>query len=317
MKKLPTLITSLALTAAAMGVSHAATLKVVYGEDNRVFVEDSTNPLYQKLAMSTAVQIKDDRMSPTADGQYYSVNPEKLKDSFMNVCEDEDFAEVVNAGNCSGFLVGEDLLVTAGHCMRSEYDCKNAKWAFNYESSVLGDGTLLPAEDVYSCDSIVSQSLDYLSKNDYALIKLDRKVTGRAPLKVRTEGAVEPGTELVVIGHPSGLPKIVADGAQVREFKNDFYFKANLDTFGGNSGSAVFNAETGVVEGILVRGERDYIMDYSAGCNRVYECTDDGCRGEDVTRITVIPELAPGMTPEAPKTNLTSEQIAILSFFGM
>ena len=43
--------------------------------------------------------------------------------------------------------------------------------------------------------------------------------------------------------------------------KNDglTWFMANLDSFEGNSGSAVFNELTGEVEGILVRGKPDSI----------------------------------------------------------
>ncbi len=70
---------------------------------------------------------------------------------------------------------------------------------------------------------------------------------------------------LVVIGRPSGLPTKVADGAQVRSV-NDVFLVANLDTYGGNSGSAVFNAVTGVVEGILVRGDTDYVYNAQLGC---------------------------------------------------
>ena len=46
-------------------------------------------------------------------------------------------------------------------------------------------------------------------------------------------------TPLVVIGHPSGLPTKIADGAWVRNNESEYYFVTNLDTFGGNSGSAV------------------------------------------------------------------------------
>jgi V8-like Glu-specific endopeptidase len=127
--------------------------------------------------------------------------------------------------------------------------------------------------------------------NDYALIRLDRKVVGRTPLKYRKSGKIAEGQEIVVIGHPTGLPTKVAGGANVRENHRDVFFNANLDTFGGNSGSAVFNADTGEVEGILVRGEQDYEYDWSKGCRVVYKCTDDGCRGEDVTRITNIEAL--------------------------
>jgi V8-like Glu-specific endopeptidase len=302
MKKLSSLAVMTLLVSQVVNSASAAVPKVIYGEDDRVLVENSDNDLYKKLAHSTAVQIKNDKLTFNKEAGTYTVNPEKLRESFMNVCEDERYADVINAGNCSGFLVGEDLLVTAGHCMRSKFDCENAKWAFNYQNNSLeASGNELNASEVYSCAEIVNQSLSTVSKNDFALVKLDRKVEGREVLKFRTEGRIKIGEPLVVIGHPSGLPTVVADGAFVRTEDNDFFFKANLDTFGGNSGSAVFNANTGTVEGILVRGERDYIYDQEAKCNRVYECEDDGCRGEDVTRITVIPELAPGMTPVEPE----------------
>ena len=276
----------------------SATPQVVYGEDNRVFIENSINEMYKVFARSTAVQLKNSKLSYNAKSKTYTVNPETLEESFMNVCKDERYADVVNAGNCSGFLVGEDLLVTAGHCMRSEFDCENTKWAFNFQKENLdANQNEISASEVYSCESIVNQALSYTTKNDFALVKLDRKVSSRPYLSVRTEGRVEVGTPLAVIGHPSGLPTIVADGAKVRTDDNDYFFKANLDTFGGNSGSPVFNSDTGLVEGILVRGERDYYYDEESKCNRVFKCEDEGCRGEDVTRITVIPELVPDMTP--------------------
>lgn len=144
---------------------------------------------------------------------------------------------------------------------------------------------------VYGCKEIVEQSLDRSTQDDFALIRLDRKVTDRTPLTVRTEGKVVDGTTLVVIGHPTGLPTKVAAGAYVRSNANDYFFQSNLDTFGGNSGSAVFDSTTGQVEGILVRGETDYVYDYNEGCRVPKECTNEGCRGEDVTRITNIKKL--------------------------
>ena len=60
-----------------------------------------------------------------------------------------------------------------------------------------------------------------------------------------------------------------------------------------------FNKKTGLVEGILVRGELDFNPDTERPCDNVRICLEsgEGCEGEDVTRITVIPELVPGMTP--------------------
>jgi subtilisin-like proprotein convertase family protein len=153
---------------------------------------------------------------------------------------------------------------------------------------------VVDAKNIYECKEIIKTIADFQAQNDLAIIKLDRSVEDREPLKIRTEGEIELGTPLVVIGHPSGLPTKIADSAFVRNNENPNYFVTNLDTFAGNSGSAVFNAETFEVEGILVRGETDYIFDYNEGCRVVNTCSMDKCKGEDVTRITNLKEfLAP------------------------
>ena len=82
----------------------------------------------------------------------------------------------------------------------------------------------------------------------------------------------------------------------------DGYFVANLDTYGGNSGSPVFNSDTHEVEGILVRGERDFVQ--AGGCTVSLVCPDTGCRGEDCTRVTrfashvPIDEPTEGLAPK-------------------
>jgi len=105
-------------------------------------------------------------------------------------------------------------------------------------------------------------------------------VTHVRPAAFRTSGKIRVGDGLTVIGYPAGLPLKVAGGAQVRDIQAQ-HLVANLDTYGGNSGSAVFNSLTGEVEGILVRGELDYT--YENNCRVSNRCSDGGCRGEDVT----------------------------------
>jgi len=117
---------------------------------------------------------------------------------------------------------------------------------------------------------------------DFAVVELDRPVTNRTPLTLRQQGQIDVGQGIFVIGHPAGLPTKVAGGASVRSQGNG-YFVANLDTYGGNSGSAVFNKSNGQIEGILVRGEMDFI--YKNGCRVSNVCQNDSCRGEDVTKI--------------------------------
>ena len=108
------------------------------------------------------------------------------------------------------------------------------------------------------------------------------------------------GDQLTVIGHPWGLPSKIAEGGKVLFSDQPQYFTTNLDTFQGNSGSAVFNSSSGVVEGILVRGRSDALMTFGEAegvCRTVNVCNEDGStcavkdedsKGEDVSRITVV-----------------------------
>lgn len=277
---------SIVLSLLLVSLSSVAGTKVIYGEDNRVDLKDSTD-FYQLLGKSTAAMISGSNLS--ANGDSMTISGPTLKERGM--CGSERFAEQITAANCSGFLVGEDLLVTAGHCIKSQADCNKYKWVFDYAYSDSDKGSFnVPKESVYNCKQVIEQSLSRSDMNDYALIKLDRKVADRAPLSFRKEGKIEQGANLVVIGHPTGLPTKVADDATVRKLSGT-YFVANLDTYGGNSGSAVFDANTGMVEGILVRGETDYVRDSQRGCRISYVVDQNGGRGEDVTYITNIRAL--------------------------
>lgn len=285
MKKFITLIT---LVMASSVFAGASQIKVIYGDDNRVDVVDSTNSMFVELAHSTAAMIPNPLVSRHNNGEI-ELAGKSLESRGM--CSTERFASQTTAARCSGFLVGEDLLVTAGHCIRNQNDCNTNSWVFDYKVANESDSKVMVMKDnVYKCSKIISRDLTRSTLDDYALIQLDRKVLDRRILETRKSGKVAKGDKLVVIGHPSGLPTKIADGATVRSLKGK-YFQADLDTYGGNSGSAVFNATTGIVEGILVRGETDYIPAPGKSCRISNVLPQNGGRGEDVTYITNIKEL--------------------------
>ena len=265
--------------------------EVIYGEDNRLDLFDAKVPdNLRKLARSTAVLMKSSDLTPNSSRSgYLNIHSENFGDA-MELCPSEPFREQPSAGFCSGFLVGPDILVTAGHCMDSQSRCDMTSFVFDYGYiDPMTDLSSVPSSNVYRCQSIVAQELDSDTKSDFAIVKLDRPVTNRAPLKYKKNGLVAEGTKLVVIGHPSGLPTKVAGDSSVRTSNTTKpFFVANLDTFGGNSGSAVFNEDTEEVEGILVRGDMDF--QFINGCYKSNVCEQDACRGEDVTRSPVFAE---------------------------
>ena len=315
----PKVVVSTLLLVSAINVS-AFKGKVVYGDDNRVLAQDSTNSEFREWSKATAAMISNKDIRLPKEGDKFPDTATIFDNDTLaeesRLCKGEAFGDQINPANCSGFLVekeGEQFLVTAGHCMDAEVDCNDYSWVFGFTSDTkperYNNRAFIPTKTVYKCAEVMDQSLERGSENDYAVIRLDRKVEGVTPLKFRTEGKVDSAAEMVVIGHPSGLPTIINDQGSVRENENDFFFEANLDTFGGNSGSAVIDASTGIVEGILVRGETDYEYvsadSENGGCMVVYACEEGECRGEDVTRITNIELLTgvPGPVYIAPETN--------------
>jgi V8-like Glu-specific endopeptidase len=268
-----------------ISASSFASTKVIYGEDNREDVYASKNALFVEWSKSTAAMIPNGSIKKTLRGTY-KISAATLAQ--RGICKSERFADQPTAANCSGFLVGDKYLVTAGHCIKNQSDCAGSQWAFNYKmNNETKANTELEANDVYSCKRIISQSLDGMSKDDYALIELDR-ATDKQPLTFRKSGKPAVGTSVVVIGHPTGLPTKIADGAYIKSI-NGVFFSSNLDTYGGNSGSAVFNEQTGEVEGILVRGATDYVS--SGSCRVSNRLGQHEGKGEDVTLITNIKEL--------------------------
>ena len=261
--------------------------KVIYGDDNRLDVFESTNSAFVELSKSTAAMIAGSNLKTIKGDVEISGSTLVAR----GICAKERFSKQISAANCSGFLVSENIMVTAGHCIKDAKDCAANKWVFDYKVDSSEQGKVTVAQSsVYSCKKIISRALDNSTKDDYAVFEIDRKVTDRRPLTFRKSGKVAVGDSIVVIGHPTGLPTKIADGANVRSHSKKF-FTANLDTYGGNSGSAVFNVKTGEVEGVLVRGENDYVRDSALGCMVSNLCKNDGCRGEDVTYITNIAAL--------------------------
>jgi V8-like Glu-specific endopeptidase len=262
-------------------------IDVIYGEDNRKDVFESTDSALVELSKSTAAMISTEKLKSIKGDIVISAQTLESR----GICAKERFSKQISAANCSGFLVAPNILVTAGHCIKSESDCASYKWVFDFKVDHSDQGEVqVPKTSVYSCKKIISRSLDQMSKDDYAVIELNKKVLDRRPLAFRKSGKISKGTSLAVIGHPTGLPTKIADGAKVRSLSTKF-FVANLDTYGGNSGSAVFNTQTSEVEGILVRGENDYVPDSELGCQVSNVCANESCRGEDVTFITNIDAL--------------------------
>lgn len=265
--------------------------KVIYGVDDRHDLYAETDPVLRTLAGAVCGLFYDTDVLNNGDGTYTLLTADFLVAS-RPACPGEPYGNQPTGPYCTGFLVGPDLVATAGHCFDS-FDLGRTHFVFDFAMLNPTDLQLrVPASRVYTGAEVVGRVL--AGSLDYAVIRLDREVTapGALPLLLRRGGKIADDAAVGVMGHPSGLPLKVAFGTntKVRHNTDTDFFVANLDTYGGNSGSPVFNALNDLVEGILVRGEEDFIV--SATCfSSNHLLNEEG--GEDATRITLISGLVP------------------------
>lgn len=260
---------------------------ILYGEDDRHEIFAESSPRIVDAWRATGALVHLSALQDNGDETWTLTGPTLQRSLFA--CQDERFGNQPLIARCSGFLVRSDMIATAGHCV---FEALN-DYRFVFGFRMLDPSTVVctvPDELVYKIDSVVAQSLDEASGSDWALLQLTERVTHTDPLRLRPSGTIAEGAEVLVIGHPIGLPAKIADGARVLDNSRPAFFATDLDAYGGNSGSAVFNSETLEVEGILVRGELpEFVVD--GECRRSRICQPGECRGEEVTRVSEFAEL--------------------------
>lgn len=280
----------------------------IYGEDDRKDPKDLPYTIWDKWAESTALLVYKSDLIP--DGQeYHTLNSQKFGD-IHNLCNDVNFIDQPSVGFCSSFLVGQNLVATAGHCIEQK-ECSDIAVVFGYgyyTANKNNDVLRIPNENIYYCKSPIiaqeyhqetfpqDQQYDELGGvlTDYAVFQLDRNVLNRIPFKVRNSGRVEVGTPVVAIGHPFGLPTKISRGQVIYAPSFRKLFFIDTDVFPGNSGSALINEISGEIEGIVVTASGHYFEYFpSEGCNRHTHCADVDptqveCIGIGVTHAEVF-----------------------------
>lgn len=230
----------------------AAGEKTVYGRDSRHDFYEVDSPA-QRAVLPAAVSIFRDT-ALRRDGDNFALGGRPFGHEAKMICPGQRFFRQRAAANCSGTLIAPDLVLTAGHCMGPKNKpadrCPTARFVFGFS---VDSADSLPVTvrkaDVYSCAEVKIYA--YGSRGDFAVVKLDRPVAGRAPARFVLTAPPAAGTEIFTVGGPYGLPLKVSDDAEVRFLseKKDF-FGTNLDTSAGNSGGGIFRASDGALVGV-------------------------------------------------------------------
>jgi V8-like Glu-specific endopeptidase len=241
---------------------------VIYGRDDRIEAYATADGPLKDAALRASALIVAREAVRSIGGGRIALESKSLIDTY-GVCAQEPFADQPSAGFCSGVLVADDVVLTAGHCL-ALWSCPRLAFVFGHHYTAPGTLSALEQGDVYHCAEVLKARVsehDASERLDYGFIRLDRRVgTELQPVVLNPTDALVAGDSVALVGHGAGLPtKIAADGRVIDERAGvRDYFYADVDDFEGGSGSGVFDAQ-GALVGVAARGEADF------------EAAEEGC----------------------------------------
>lgn len=270
--------------------------KPIYGQDNRRDWGRIADPRVRSAARASVALIAD-RVVTTKPGLLETVASPLWQSHLL--CKDENFSSQISVAFCSGVLIAQDIVATAGHCVQEvahnprSLPLSAIRFVFGFTAENHEDPgrSQFDEQQIYRGAAVLGGRIQSTSQGteDWAAIRLDRPVPSEIarPVLLNTKG-VEAGARIYVIGYPSGIPLKYAPGAEVRDASGESSFVSNLDAFQGNSGSGVFLSSSNELVGLLVKGDTDYYYDSAKRCRYAYRCRQTGCTGEEVTRIEKV-----------------------------
>lgn len=258
----------------------------LYGEDNRKEVDDNLDSNYKAASKSVFAIIKKNRFQNNGDRTV--ISSKGTYSAVYKLCNTESFRDQQVFADCTGFAISTNNVATAGHCLNSR-NFKDYLVVADFKaeniSSYLKNG--IPQDRVFEITGIIDWGA---ATRDFCVFTVNKPIGQERIVKLSNSNQYTSKDNFYVIGFPCGLPMKICNSASFRQDAVT-YFSINSDTYGGNSGSPVFNESTNEVEGILVRGNTDFRLN-NKGCYISIQCPEYGCRGEDVTKSLLFRKFA-------------------------
>ena len=111
--------------------------KSIYGSDDRLNYYEASAGM-QTLADSVVSFWKSYKVTENAATGKMDLTVRTLGDA-KNLCPGQKFRDENVGAFCSGSLVGEDIVMTAGHCVKTETDCAATKLVFGFKVGKAGE----------------------------------------------------------------------------------------------------------------------------------------------------------------------------------
>lgn len=257
--------------------------------DDRLDWYEITDENIKKDAQCVAVILMKNGVIDNGNG--YSTLRTKNYGKSFNLCECEHFRDqpILRVPYFTGFLVKENIVATAGHCV-NEKNVTSLCIVFGFKMmDPFTPVTEVPKENIYQGIEVIENGCK-CNASDWALIKLDRKVKC-TEIATLSRCDISCNQDVHVIGYPLGLPLKYTAGKNLCDNAGKTHFTANLNIYSGNSGSPVFNSDTHKVIGIVVRGYHQYfklVKNCWASLNRLGQYSHEGVHCTKVSDFSDI-----------------------------
>jgi hypothetical protein len=259
----------------------------IWGPDERQErYEYPPGPIRDAAHSSAAIVAKHLLVLDPARGTWSAAQPQTLQ-AKHHLCNGQRFATQPTVASCSATLITADIMITAGHCFNGDSTLSVLDLVvFDLAYDVAPSDPMLiaksiPDANVYRVAEVLDSKYNITyaddgssAGQDYAVVRLDRAVTGRTPARVNWSAAIALGTTFV-IGHPSGIPQKISRGKILDIMSSTDFIGHDVDTLPGNSGGGMFDTR-GTLIGIHTTGSvGSYVPNPAGGsCNIVGTCGD-------------------------------------------
>lgn len=232
---------------------------VYYGFDTRQDITDTLPQHY--LTSSKMVFALIEKKYFQNNGSSFHLNNQGLYANVYKLCNTEKFAGQNVYANCTAFAISQNTIASAGHCI-SKYNFHDYLLVTDFTLSNLNyfdSHGGIPADNVYEITGVLDSKV-LGDQIDYSIFTVNKVIPNDRIVKLSNKTSYDFNDKFYVIGFPCGLPMKICSDASFRLNNNPYFFQISSDTYGGNSGSPVFNEKTDEVEGILVRGNTDFYL---------------------------------------------------------